>query len=243
MTDKRPIRRAAPVTGGQPPEESGEYRVTLPSEQRSPPPSRMLAGPRRFKTVEMPSVEPPPLRGRLLDDDLGFDIDLDADGALELYCLPSTHSPRVEQPRQQSHETSSAPRSVPRVRTTAPRGILRPPPPAPGAPRRTSSSQTAVDTHAALLAFAGFGDSPTGVFGTPAYAVRVTLRRRALGADLARARQRKSHDVGLYEASLRTADDAAVRTGFIVAAMLLVLGVLLAATLVHVLIGPLPFLR
>lgn len=178
----------------------------------------------------------------MLDDDLGFDIDLDADGALELYCLPSSHSTRVEQPRQQSPETSSAPRSVPRVRTV-PRGILPPPPPAPGAPRRTSSSQIAIDTHSALLAFAGFGDSPTGVFGTPAYAVRVTVRRRALRADLARARQRKSHDVGLYEASLRTADDAAVRMGFIVAAMLLVLGVLLAVTLVHVLIGPLPFLR
>ncbi len=182
----------------------------------------------------------------MLDDDLGFDIDLDADGVLELYCLPSSHSTRGEQPRQQSPESSSASRSMPKPRLSPPRGVLPPAPPWPMAsagPRRTSSAQNAIDTHAALMAFSGFGDPPTGIFGTPGYAIRTTLRRRALRADLARARARKSHDVGLYEASLRTADDATIRTGFIMTAMMLALGALLIATLVHVLVGPLPFLR
>jgi hypothetical protein len=78
----------------------------------------------------------------------------------------------------------------------------------------------AVDPHAALVAFSGFGDPPAGVSGMPGYAARVILRRRALRRDLELARLRNSHDVGLYEAALRTADDGAVRIGLIVTAAL-----------------------
>ena len=54
-----------------------------------------------------------------------------------------------------------------------------------------------------------------------------------LRADLARARVRRSQDVSLYEASMRTADDAAVRNGLVVMAVLLVLAGLLVAAALH----------
>jgi hypothetical protein len=86
--------------------------------------------------------------------------------------------------------------------------------------RRSSAKIAAVDPHAALVAFSGFGDPPAGVCGMPGYAARVIMRRRALRRDLELARRRQSHDVGLYEAALRTADDGAVRNGLIVTAVL-----------------------
>ncbi|HSO34187.1 MAG TPA: hypothetical protein VLT33_16745 [Labilithrix sp.] len=89
------------------------------------------------------------------------------------------------------------------------------------------------DTHAAFVAFAGFGDAPAGILGTPGYAVRVILRKRELRADLARARVRRSQDVSLYEASLRTSDDGAVRNGLVLMAALLVLAGLFVAVGVH----------
>jgi hypothetical protein len=92
-----------------------------------------------------------------------------------------------------------------------------------------------VDTHAALVAFAGFGDPPPGIFGAPGYALRVILRRRTLRADLARARLRRSHDVLLYEASLRTADDDAVRMGLVVWGAMLTLGLVFLAAAVQLL--------
>ena len=75
--------------------------------------------------------------------------------------------------------------------------------------------QVAIDSHAAIVAFANFGEAPTSLWGAPAYALRVRARKRILLRDLAVARQHRSHDVGLYEASLRTADDVAVRNGII----------------------------
>jgi hypothetical protein len=80
-----------------------------------------------------------------------------------------------------------------------------------------------------VLAFAGFGDPPASLWGAPAYAARVILRRRALRADLDRARRRRSPDVGLYEASLRAADDAAVRSGVAFAVVMLVVALVAIA--------------
>lgn len=123
--------------------------------------------------------------------------------ALVLRRTASTQMPRVT--------ASSA------TRRTASGQIL---PPAPSIPvtvpgRRSSQSIAAVDPHAALVAFSGFGDPPDGLWASPAYALRVIARRRALLRDLASARARRSPDVGLYEASLRTADDAVVKKGLI----------------------------
>ena len=182
--------------------------------------------------------------GRMLDDAIEFDFD--ADGALELDCLPSSHSPRVEQPRQTQHEPPSVSWPTSPTPPTRPRGVLPPAPPWPMAsagPRRTSSSTYEAagkparpsGTHAAFVAFAGFGDVPPGMLAQPGYAVRVLLRKRELRGDMARARVRRAQDLALYEGALRTADDAAVRNGLLMIVMALVLGGLSVAALVHLL--------
>ena len=230
----------------RPTEESGEFlrpdlRPTTTSSAKTvrlaPPPDSV---PRRFSSVQFEAVAPPPSgSGRMIDEELEFDFD--ADGALELDCLPSSHGTRGEQPRQTSPEPPPASRPHGQARAPTQRGLLPPAPPWPTAsagPRRApmpSGDQKISDTHAAFVAFAGFGDSPAGLLGTPGYAVRVLLRKRELRGDLARARLRHSHDVGLYEASLRTSDDVAVRNGLVLMAMLLVLAGLFVATAVHLL--------
>lgn len=158
-------------------------------------------------TVQMEAVEP--LSGRMLDDELAFDFDIDADGALE---LDGT-----------SGEMMLPPASY--VAMASPAG------------RRSSGALAAVDPHAALVAFAGFGDPPASLWSAPSYAIRVILRRRTLRDSLAFARRRRSADVGLYEASLRSADDAVVRNGLTLMVSLLVFAAVLIAATLHVLTG------
>lgn len=241
-------------------------------------------GIRRYSTVQMAAVRPPPrlqpepeatqMIGRMLDDELGFDLDLDlaADDDLELDCLPSSHRPRLEQPRQSSYESSTAARSssgepasrpMSRPREDAPPSRAGGAPPssrAGGAPPSRTSSRgipavavppstraaalaPAVDAHAAILAFAGYGTRPASVVGMPGYAFRVLARKRVLRGDLARARLRSSPDVGLYEAALRATDEGAVRTGLLVASMMVTLVLLAAATVYQVMSSGLPFLK
>ena len=227
---------------------SGEYR--RPEVRRTTSTTSLEAvrvmdaeptsGPRHFPTVQMMAVvrdEPAPLSsGRMLDDALGFDLDFDADGALELDCLPSSHRPRVEQPRQPQLDVPPASRTTSTATLARPRGVLPPAPPWPmasaGPQRLSSSTHRAPGTHAAYAAFAGFGDAPAGVFAQPGYALRVILRKRELRGDLARARVRRTQDIALYEGALRTADDSAVRNGFLMmVALLIVAGASLAAML------------
>jgi hypothetical protein len=198
------------------------------------------SGPRHFATVQMMAVgreeEAPRSSGRMLDDSIGFDFDFDADGALELDCLPSSHSPRVEQPRQPQLEPPPVSRPSSTTTLARPRGVLPPAPPWPMAsagPRRLSSgSHKASGTHAAFVAFAGFGDVPHGIFALPGYAVRVLLRKHELRGDLERARIKRSQDIALYEGALRTADSAAVRNGLLMIVLALVVaGVAVAAAL------------
>ena len=206
------------------------------------------SGPRHFSTVQMMAVgheEVPPLSaGRMLDDAIEFDFD--ADGALELDCLPSSHSPRVEQPRQTQLEPPPVSWPTPTATPTRPRGVLPPAPPWPMASakaRRTSSSTHKVadtparpsGTHAAFVAFAGFGDVPTSISRLPGYAVRVMLRKRELRGDLARAHIRRSQDIALYEGALRTANGCAVRNGLLMIVMALVVAGLSVAALLHLL--------
>jgi hypothetical protein len=178
----------------------------------------------------------------MLDEALDFDIEIDivADGALALDCLPSLHRAGVEQPRQTNDEPPSASRpmlmgsSLTRPLT---RAVLPPAPPWPVAssgPRPASWPQPSPDTHAAILAFAGFGDPPDDLFATPAYALRVILRRRALRADLERARSHRSQDVALYEASLRVPDDGAVTMGAAVASTLSAVAIMFLAAALYV---------
>ncbi len=226
----------------------------------------MSREPRRYPTVEMPAFEPSLTSGRMLDED--FDFDLDADGALDLDCLPSSQNTRGELRWHSTPEAPSAERVSARVtpppmarvtpslmrratpapigtpssagmRRTASGQMLPPAPPfllsIPG--RRSSASYAVVDPHAALIAFAGFGDAPTGLWASQAYALRVIARRRSLVRDLASARARRSPDVGLYEASLRTADDAVVSKGLVMlGAMLLFVAIVLAGA-VHVIVN------
>lgn len=106
-------------------------------------------------------------------------------------------------------------------------------------PRTTPAAMPAVDAYASLLAFSGFGAPPTSLFGTPMYAARVIVRRRVLRRDLALARLRHSHDVGFYEASLRTADDEAVRKGIVLSAVFFTMVTALVSTVLHVASGAL----
>jgi hypothetical protein len=127
--------------------------------------------------------------------------------------------------------------------TPAPMQQATPPPmrratPAPMR-RVTPAAMPAVDAHASLVAFSGFGNPPSSLFGTPIYALRVMLRRRALRRDLAHARLRHSHDVGFYEAALRTADDEAVRRGIFLTVVFFTMVTALVATVLHVASGAL----
>lgn len=202
-----------------------------PAAPATPPPS---AGPRRYGTVQMQAIElddrpsgaihePVVPSGRNLDDSLDFDFDIDADSALDLDCLPSSHGTRVETPRWSRLEPPSVTR---RSSSTSMVAV-----------RRSSTTTPAVDAHAALVAFAGFGDAPAGLFSYPGYALRVLRRRRVLKRDLEGARHRRSQDVGLYEASLRTADDRAVRKGLVLLATLIFMATGAALALVHVVAG------
>jgi hypothetical protein len=186
----------------------------------------------------MDAVAPVPA-GRELDD-FDFDFDIDAEGALELDCMPSMFGAREEASSFALMNAASArmtPSPVPRM---TPGPMLPPAPPWPMASpavRRSSATQAAVDPHSALVAFAGFGDPPASIFGAPSYAVRVILRRRALRRDLERARRRKSADVGLYEASLRAADDGAIRNGLVLMTVIPILVIMLAFAATRVLTG------
>jgi hypothetical protein len=211
------------------------------------------SGPRRYNTVQMDAIAPLSA-GRELDElDFDFNFDIDADGALELDSLPFTRDSRDSHGSHGSHDSHAEPArpSGQLARVTPPPTARMTPgpmlPPAPAWPmasstgRRSSSQIAAVDPHAALVAFAGFGDPPASVWRTPAYALRVILRRRDLGRDLALARRRNSPDVGLYEASLRTSDDAAVRNGIIVTAAFFIMMTLLVWTVMRVLGGAFVF--
>ncbi len=72
---------------------------------------------------------------------------------------------------------------------------------APPMPVRRASSDMAVDSRAAVVAFAGFGGPPADIMSTPAYAWRVLRRRHRLKQDLDLARLRLSADIPLYEAA------------------------------------------
>lgn len=178
--------------------------------------------------------------GRMLDESLDFDLDIVADGALALDCLPSSHRMRVEQPRQTNDEPPSASRPTPdpssRTRTMT-RAVLPPAPPWPissAGPRPACWPQPTADTHAAIVAFAGFGDPPADIFSTPGYALRVVVRRHALRTDLERARLHRSQDVALYQAALRLPDEGAIRMGVAVTATLTALAATFLTAAVYV---------
>jgi hypothetical protein len=198
-----------------------ESRGAMPAV--APPAAASPSAHRRYDTVQMQAVAPL-TSGRELDD-LDFDFDIDAEGALELDCVPSAHGAREEAP------------SLALVKTSGAR--MAPWPMAGPALRRSSASHAAVDPHSALVAFAGFGDPPDSIFGSPSYALRVILRRRSLRGDLERARRRKSPDVGLYEASLRAADDSAVRNGLVLMSVVTVLVMMLVLAATQVITGAL----
>jgi hypothetical protein len=216
------------------PESLGAMPAVAPRAAAAP------TAPRRYDTVQMQAVAPLSA-GRELGD-LDFDFDIDADGALELDCLPSSLGAREEAPSLALAKAPGArmtPAPMPRM---TPGPMLPPAPPWPmagPAVRRSSASHAAVDPHSALVAFAGFGDPPASIFGSPTYALRVILRRRSLRDDLERARRRKSPDVGLYEASLRAADDGAVRSGVILMSVVTALVMMLVFAATQVLTGAL----
>ena len=191
----------------------------------------------------MRAVAAPLSAGPMLDENLDFDMDSEV--ALELDGMPSSHRPRVEPPRQTGYEPPpvSGPTARTMARTLSSPGIAPSPPSGPRSGPRRSSSHQVLDTRAAFVAFAGFGDPPSAILGTPRYALRVILRRRSLRADLALARRRRSPDVGLYEASLRAADEGAMRTGLALWAIMLLLAVLLGGAGLHLGAGPLSPLR
>lgn len=200
-----------------------EVRRQTPDSPRSyggfhgAPQSGSQGGPRRYAAVHMEAVAPP--SGRMLDDELAFDLDLALGEARAL----------------ELDGRSSGSRATPgeMLLPPAPPAAVAAPPPG----RRSSGTLAAVDPHAAFVAFAGFGDPPSSLWGAPAYALRVIVRRRSLRGDLALARRRRSADVGLYEASLRSADDAAVRSGITLTVGLLVIATALVAATVYLASG------
>jgi hypothetical protein len=258
-----PRRRSSTMMNAVRPELRRRSSTSLPAvrvpPQNAAPPAPTQSGPRRYNTVQMDAIAPLSAGRELHELDFDFDFDIDADGALELDSRPSPQLARVETsrlstygapPARPSGQLARVTPSLARRATPPPMARMTPGPMLPPAPawpmasstgRRSSSTMAAVDPHAALMAFAGFGDSPESVFGTPAYAIRVIMRRRTLRRDLELARRRNSPDVGLYEASLRTSDDAAVRNGLIVTAVSFTMMTLLVWTVIRVMGGTLAF--
>ena len=147
--------------------------------------------------------------GRELGE-LELDFETERDAPLELECMPSSHRARHDAPLPMLppallHDAAGEP----------PSSLLGP------------SSSRAIDPRAALVAFAGFGDPPATLWGTPAYAMRVLERRRALRIALLRARSLRSQDVGLYEAAIGAADLDAVRKGIALGVAVVAVGVVL----------------
>ncbi len=230
--------------------------TSLPAVRVQPAPvtgaTATPSGPRRYASVQMEAITPPRSAGRELDD-FDFDFDIDADGALELDSRPSAHLMRAETSRLPTSGEAPAARSSGSLAAGTPPRRSSSTTAAVGAPRRSSSTtmsavepprrssttMAAVDTHDALVAFSGFGMPPVSVFGAPAYAARVILRRRTLRRELALARLRHSQDVGIYEASLRTADDVAVRNGILVTVVFFTMMTLLAWTALRLFSGSL----
>jgi hypothetical protein len=154
--------------------------------------------------------------GRELDE-LELDIIADGDG-LELECMPSSHRPRVAAPR---------PMLPPALAGGLPSALRLA-----DAPPSRRSPHSAIDPLAALVAFAGYGDPPATLWGTPAYAMRVFERRRVLRAALFRARSLRSQDVGLYAAALEAADDAAVRKGVTIVLVAVAIAIVICAQVI-----------
>ena len=237
-----PRRSSATMTAVRP-EIRRVSSTSLPAVRVQPAPvtgaTATPSGPRRYASVQMEAITPPRSAGRELDD-FDFDFDIDADGALELDSRPSAHLMRAETSRLPTSGEAPAARSSgslaagtpPRRSSSTTMSAVEP-------PRRSSTTMAAVDTHDALVAFSGFGMPPVSVFGAPAYAARVILRRRTLRRELALARLRHSQDVGIYEASLRTADDVAVRNGILVTVVFFTMMTLLAWTALRLFSGSL----
>ena len=80
-------------------------------------------------------------------------------------------------------------------------------------------------------AFAGFGVPPNALLETPAYAMRVLRRSWMLRRLLAIAREQESRDVGLYEASLRSADLRSVASGLAVVSGVIMMCIVVVAVL------------
>lgn len=218
MSSRRqlPHPKVRQLRSDETPSQSGEYRVRAVS-----PASHAGRGaPRRYPTVEIRAVreeEPPRSSGRIFDD-FDFDFDTGSSGSLPLDSFPP-EAARASVTNNVSGEL-----------------MLPPAPPWPmgeSPSRQSTTALNAVDPHAALVAFAGFGDPPRNLWQAPLYALRVWIRRRSLRADLERARRHGSHDVDIYEASLRAADDGAVRNGISVAVTFAVISVLLVIALVR----------
>lgn len=227
---------------GEAPAVSGEYRIGRTTTTTSLPAVRAAAqqhpvtgathrGPPRSTKPRADAYAPPLSSGRELHDlDFDFEPATRAGGAPELDGRPSSHRTRVEMSRPSTSDGTSPGRATPAPmpRTT----------PAP-MPRATPAAMPAVDAYASLVAFSGFGEPPISLLRTPMYAARVIVRRRALRRDLELARLRHSHDVGFYQAALRTADDEAVRRGILLTAVFFTMVTALVSTVVHVASGAL----
>lgn len=172
-------------------------------------------GPRSLPAA--PPLEPPsgrygtvPESRRVLDE---YDFDIHAWGALELEDERRRRS--LEPPPASSFKTP---------------------------PRRTissSSSIVAIDPHAMLVAYAGFGADPTSLWAMPRYALHARRRRHALLRELEIAKKHKPQEVGTIEAALRTMDTTAVRKGLVLLGVYVALGaafLVAAASLVKALL-------
>lgn len=212
---------------------SGEYRVR--NADGTPVRSPYAAGPTvaktRYATVQMPKVDVPrpPSSGRMLDDELHFDRARDSVRPLDLANFDPVTRRATPPPRRHSSRDVLIPPKPPW------------PVPAPPMPVRRASSDMAVDSRAAVVAFAGFGEPPADTMSTPAYAWRVLRRRRRLKRDLELARRRLSADIPLYEAALRAADSKAVGRGIALTVFALLFGLFGTLALVHFLETVMPF--
>jgi hypothetical protein len=206
----------------------------------------------------------PQSQGRMLDDELAFDLDdaLDLDIPLLEAAPRSSRSYEQEAPRstplghgqrpgpsswreppappssrqqlvaQPAHHAHHAPQAPPTSRASSPQHD----PMRRSSPEHTALAQPAhvPDAHDRIVAFAGFGEPPTSVWSSPAYALHVMRRKRKLSEQLAIARLHHSPDVPVYEAALRTADEAAARRGLVAAAGIAVLVVMTVTALYEI---------
>lgn len=161
-------------------------------------------------------VPPPPSSGRFLDDSFDFE---EAPTRLRPISL-------AVPPMSQGGQNT--------VRCQVRDEAIRPPPPSGRSLRLVMPDvDTPVEPMLAIMAFAGYPEVPSSIWGAPLYALHVRSRRKILRLELESAKKRFSPDVDLYERALLLGDARMERIGMFLVALFCAVPVVVALAVLY----------